>query len=208
MQHCCLVAGVQDGADQAEELAKEDEADGVLLVLVRFSSAQSAPPRRSHRGGPGSPFSLRLELTIVTEYRANRRRETGSGPLAAELMSGFLSFAASFLWLNATLFLWLSLRLFWLRSRLDRCWFRRTPCFLRLRRPLRFSWLWRTPGLLCFGWTRGFNSLACGRPILFFGPHMRPRLRFFCARRLRLPARLRIMVWRRLRCRRLPLAPA
>lgn len=84
-------------------------------------------------------FSLRLELTIVTEYRANRRRETGSGPLAAELMSGFLSFAASFLWLNATLFPWLSLRLFCLRSRLDRCWFRRTPCFLRLRRPLRFS---------------------------------------------------------------------
>lgn len=40
-----LVLVSSDGADQAEEGAKEDEADGVSFTEFAFSSAQSVPPK-------------------------------------------------------------------------------------------------------------------------------------------------------------------
>jgi hypothetical protein len=41
-----LIEFVSGGTDQADELAKEDEADGVFILTFRFSSAQSVPPEK------------------------------------------------------------------------------------------------------------------------------------------------------------------
>jgi len=40
------MVSISDGTDQADERAKEDEADGVFVSMFRFSSAQSVPPEK------------------------------------------------------------------------------------------------------------------------------------------------------------------